>query len=42
MNVIDLFSGVGGFSCGLEKAGYNILVANEIDETNFKIVCQKS
>lgn len=32
MNVIDLFSGVGGFSCGLEKAGYNILVANEIDE----------
>jgi len=31
MNVIDLFSGVGGFSSGLSKAGYNILLANEID-----------
>ena len=31
MNVIDLFSGVGGFSSGFRKAGYNILLANEID-----------
>lgn len=31
MNVIDLFSGVGGFSTGLEKAGFKIKIANEID-----------
>lgn len=31
MNVIDLFSGVGGFSSGFQKAGYDILLANEID-----------
>ena len=31
MNVIDLFSGVGGFSTGLIQAGYNIVLANEID-----------
>lgn len=31
MNVIDLFSGVGGFSTGLKKAGFNIILANEID-----------
>lgn len=31
MNVIDLFSGVGGFSSGFKKAGYDILLANEID-----------
>lgn len=33
MNVIDLFSGVGGFSSGFRKAGYNIVLANEIDES---------
>lgn len=32
MNVIDLFSGAGGFSAGFKKAGYNIILANEIDE----------
>lgn len=32
MNVIDLFSGAGGFSSGFIKAGYNIVLANEIDE----------
>jgi DNA (cytosine-5)-methyltransferase 1 len=32
MNVIDLFSGVGGFSTGLQNAGYNIIMANEIDK----------
>ena len=31
MNVIDLFSGAGGFSEGFKKAGFDILVANEID-----------
>lgn len=31
MNVIDLFSGVGGFSSGFEKAGFEIILANEID-----------
>lgn len=31
MNVIDLFSGVGGFSTGFEKAGFKIVAANEID-----------
>ncbi|WP_102349066.1 DNA cytosine methyltransferase [Bacillus sp. Marseille-P3661] len=31
MNVIDLFSGAGGFSAGFKKAGYNIILANEID-----------
>jgi DNA (cytosine-5)-methyltransferase 1 len=33
MNVIDLFSGVGGFSTGLKNAGFNIVLANEIDNT---------
>lgn len=32
MNVIDLFSGVGGFSTGLQNAGYNVILANEIDK----------
>lgn len=27
---IDLFSGAGGFSLGLEQAGFNVLAANEI------------
>lgn len=31
LNVLDLFSGVGGFSAGFRKAGYNIVLANEID-----------
>lgn len=31
MNVIDLFSGVGGFSTGLIQAGFNVVLANEID-----------
>ncbi|MDI3548089.1 MAG: (cytosine-5)-methyltransferase 1 [Halanaerobiales bacterium] len=32
MNVIDLFSGAGGFSEGFKKAGFKILAANEINE----------
>ena len=31
MKVIDLFSGVGGFSSGFIKAGFDVLMANEID-----------
>ena len=33
MNVIDLFAGVGGFSAGFHKAGFKIVLANEIDES---------
>ena len=32
MNVIDLFSGVGGFSSGFLKNNDDVLLANEIDE----------
>ena len=32
MNVIDLFSGVGGLSLGFEQNGFNAIFANEIDE----------
>lgn len=31
MNVLDLFCGAGGFSSGFEKAGFNIVLANEFD-----------
>lgn len=31
--VIDLFSGVGGFSLGFQKAGFEIVLANEIDSS---------
>ena len=30
MNILDLFAGCGGFSSGFEKAGFNILGANDI------------
>lgn len=31
MNVIDLFCGIGGLSDGFRKNGFNIILANEID-----------
>lgn len=32
INTIDLFAGCGGFSCGFEKAGFNIISAVEFDK----------
>lgn len=32
-SVIDLFAGVGGLSLGFEKQGFNVLIANEYDES---------
>lgn len=32
IKVIDLFAGCGGFSCGFEKAGFNIVSAVEYDK----------
>lgn len=31
-NILDLFAGVGGMSLGFEKAGFNVVVANEFDK----------
>ena len=36
MNLISLFSGAGGLDLGFEKAGFNILAANEYDKTIWK------
>ena len=33
MNVISLFSGAGGLDLGFEQAGFNIVAANEYDQT---------
>ena len=32
IKTIDLFAGCGGFSCGFEKAGFNIVLAVEFDK----------
>ena len=33
MNLISLFSGAGGLDLGFEKAGFNVVAANEYDKT---------
>ena len=33
MNLVSLFSGAGGLDLGFERAGFNIVVANEYDKT---------
>lgn len=33
MNLISLFSGAGGLDLGFEKAGFDVVVANEYDKT---------
>lgn len=33
MNIVSLFAGCGGLDLGFEKAGFNIVWANEFDET---------
>ena len=36
LNILSLFSGVGGLDLGFEKAGFNIVAANEIDKSTYK------
>ena len=38
MKVLDLFSGIGGFSLGLEKAGFETVAFCEIDEHCHKVL----
>lgn len=38
MNVLDLFSGIGGFSLGLERAGMNTVAFCEIDPFATKVL----
>ena len=33
MNVVDLFAGCGGLSTGFEQAGFNSVLAVEMDES---------
>ncbi|MER8353248.1 DNA cytosine methyltransferase, partial [Acinetobacter baumannii] len=33
MNIISLFAGCGGLDFGFEKAGFNVVWANEFDES---------
>lgn len=36
MNIVSLFSGAGGLDLGFEKAGFNVIWANEFNPTIFK------
>ena len=36
--VVELFAGVGGLSTGFRKAGYEILLANEIDKSISNVI----
>lgn len=38
MNVLDLFSGIGGFSLGLERAGFNTVAFCEVDAKCRKVL----
>ena len=42
MNLISLFSGAGGLDLGFEKAGFNVLAANEYDKTIWETYEKKS
>ena len=33
MNIVSLFAGCGGLDLGFEKAGFNVVWANEFDES---------
>ncbi|RSJ90131.1 DNA cytosine methyltransferase [Streptococcus mitis] len=42
MNLISLFSGAGGLDLGFEKAGFNVVAANEYDKTIWETYEKKS
>lgn len=41
MNVLDLFSGIGAFALGLERAGFNIAAFCEIDDYCRRVLAQR-
>ena len=40
--VIDLFAGVGGMSLGFEQEGFDVVLANEYDESIANDISSKS